>query len=39
MMTKKFNLQLFAYNDQIDRTGASALMPEDVSKEIIQGLP
>jgi HK97 family phage major capsid protein len=39
MMTKKFNLQLFAYNDQIDRTGASALMPEDVSKEIIQGVP
>lgn len=28
-----------AYNDIIDRSGASALIPEEVSKEIIQSLP
>jgi len=27
------------YNSQIDRTESQALMPEDVSKEIIQGIP
>lgn len=27
------------YNSQVDRTGSSALMPEDVSREIIQGVP
>lgn len=32
-------LQLFAYNNKIDRGGAEALIPEDVSKEIIQGVP
>lgn len=37
-MNKKINLQLFAYNKSIDRSGAQALMPEDVSKEIIQGV-
>lgn len=38
-MNKLFNLQMFAYNDIIDRTAAGALIPEDVSKEIIQGIP
>lgn len=34
------NLQLFAtYNDKIDRTGSESLIPEDASKEIIQGVP
>lgn len=36
----KMNLQLFAtYDDQIDRTGAAALIPEEVQKEIVQGIP
>jgi HK97 family phage major capsid protein len=35
----KINLYLFAYNNQIDRTGTEALVPEDASKEIIQGIP
>lgn len=33
------NLQLFAYNDKIDRSGSEALIPEDASKDIIQGVP
>lgn len=32
-------LQLFAYNDQLDRTGTEALIPEDATKDIIQGVP
>lgn len=39
-MNKKFiNLQLFAYNSKIDRTGTEALIPEDASRDIIQGVP
>ena len=33
------DLQLFAYNELIDRSGAEALIPEDASRDIIQGLP
>lgn len=34
------NIQRFTpYNSQVDRTGTEALVPEDASKEIIQGLP
>lgn len=33
------NLQFFAYNDLIDRSGAEALIPEDASRDIIQGVP
>lgn len=36
---KAINLQLFGYNDQIDRSGSEALIPEDASKDIIQGVP
>ena len=39
-MTKKFiNLQLFDFNNKIDRSGAEALIPEEASREIIQGVP
>lgn len=38
-MKKFINLQLFAYNNKIDRTGAEALIPEEASREIIQGVP
>ena len=33
------NLRLFDYNNKIDRSGAEALIPEEASKEIIQGIP
>jgi HK97 family phage major capsid protein len=33
------NIQMFAYDNKIDRSGAEALIPEDASKEIIQGIP
>lgn len=33
------NLRLFAYNNKVDRTGADALIPEEASREIIQGVP
>jgi HK97 family phage major capsid protein len=39
MLRKKFNIQLFAYNNQIDRNDANALIPDDVAREIIQGVP
>jgi HK97 family phage major capsid protein len=35
----KFVLQLFAYNNSIDRSGSEALIPEDAQKDIIQGVP
>lgn len=38
-MNKLINLQLFAYDNKIDRSGAEALVPEDASREIIQGVP
>ena len=38
MKSRTINLQLFPYDNVIDRTGASALMPEEVSKDIIQGV-
>ena len=36
---KFFNLRLFDYNNKVDRTGADALIPEEASREIIQGVP
>ena len=38
MLLKRFILKFFGTSDYIDRTGAQALMPEDVSKEIIDGV-
>jgi len=40
-MNKYFiDIQRFtSYNAQVDRSGAGALIPEDVTKEIIQGVP
>jgi len=35
----KLNLQLFAFDEKIDRSGSEALIPEDASKDIIQGVP
>lgn len=35
----KFNLQRFAHNSIIDRSGAQSLMPEDVSREIVKNVP
>lgn len=39
MMAMSFDLQFYAFNDQINRTGAESLIPEDASKDIIQGVP
>lgn len=37
---RKLNLQRFAvYNGQINRDGVEALIPEDASRDIIQGIP
>lgn len=37
-LVKKMNLQKFAATDMIDRTGAEALISEQVANEIIQGV-
>ena len=37
-MLRKMNLQRYAASDMIDRTGAEALINEQVSNEIIQGV-
>lgn len=38
MKKKLFHLQRFAAEDMIDRSGADALIPEQTSREIIQGV-
>lgn len=38
-MKKFINLRMFDYNNKIDRSGAEALIPEEASREIIQGVP
>jgi len=40
-MKKLFNInfQTFSYTDSIDRTGSESLIPEDASRDIIQGVP
>lgn len=38
-MRKFINLKLFDFNNKIDRSGAEALIPEEASREIIQGIP
>ena len=38
-MNKFFNLTMFDFNNKIDRSGAEALIPEEASREIIQGIP
>lgn len=38
LVKKKMNLQRFAASDAIDRTGAEALISEQVANEIIQGV-
>lgn len=38
-MKKFINLKLFDFNNKIDRSGAEALIPEEASREIIQGVP
>lgn len=35
----KTNIRFFDTNNKIDRSGAEALIPEDASREIIQGIP
>lgn len=39
MIREKFSLQLFAYDTKIDRTGTESLIPEDASRDIVQGVP
>lgn len=39
ILSSFMDMQMFAYNNLIDRDDSNALIPEDVSKEIIQGIP